>query len=119
MCLLVMIYLSKQLNPFYLLFTLKKPPFPIKIKEHSIVASVVNKSERKAYEPDEQLEIASPVALVKDLVTENVDGSSIYILAKLLLTLLDRILIWRLNWLIEMSFTRWELLETLKSYVFR
>ena len=47
----------------------EKPPFPIKIKEHSIVANVVNKSERRAYEPDEQLEIASPVALVKDLVT--------------------------------------------------
>ena len=56
----------------------EKPSFSIKIKEHSIVASVVNKSERKAYEPDEQLEIASPVVLVKDLVTESVDGSSIY-----------------------------------------
>ena len=42
------------------------------------MASVVNKSERKAYEPDEQLEIAPLVVLVKDLVTENVDGSSIY-----------------------------------------
>ena len=42
------------------------------------MANVVNKSERKSYEPDEQLEIASPVAMVKDLVTENVDGSSIY-----------------------------------------
>ena len=47
-------------------------------KEHSIVASVVNKSERKALEPDEQIEVASPVALVKDLVIENVGGSSIY-----------------------------------------
>ena len=31
----------------------EKPPFPIRIKEHSIVANVVNKSERKAYEPYE------------------------------------------------------------------
>ena len=43
----------------------QKPPFPIRIKEHSTVASVVNKSERKALEPDEQIEVASPVALVK------------------------------------------------------
>ena len=56
---------------------MKKPPFPTRIKEHLIVANVVNKSERKAYEPYEQLEIASPVGLVKDLVTENVDGGSI------------------------------------------
>ena len=39
---------------------------------------MVNKSDRKVYEPDEELEIASPVALVKDLVVENVDGGSIY-----------------------------------------
>ena len=55
----------------------EKPPFPIRIKEHSIVTNVVNKSERKAYEHYEQLEIASPVGLVKDLVTANVDGGSI------------------------------------------
>ena len=35
----------------------EKPPFPTRIKEHSIVANVVNKSERKAYEPYEQLEL--------------------------------------------------------------
>ena len=43
-----------------------------------MVASVVNRSERKALEPDEKIEVASPVPLVKDLVTENVDGGSIY-----------------------------------------
>ena len=32
---------------------------------------------KEKLKPDEQLEIASPVALVKDLLTENVDGGSI------------------------------------------
>ena len=53
-------------------------PFPVRIKEHSTVASVVNKSERKVLELDEQIEIASPVALVKDLVTKFFYGGSIY-----------------------------------------
>ena len=56
----------------------EKAPFPIIIKEHSTVASVVSKSERKALEPDEQSEIASPVVLVKDLATEIFYGGSIY-----------------------------------------
>ena len=50
----------------------------MRVREHSLVASVVNKSERKALEPDEKIEVESQVALVKDLVTENVDGSAIY-----------------------------------------
>ena len=35
----------------------EKPPFPIRIKEHSIVANVVNKSERKLMNPMKNLKL--------------------------------------------------------------
>ena len=52
-------------------------PFPVKVKEHSILASVVSKSERKPKEPDEQISVEHEVAMVKGLVTKNIDGSHI------------------------------------------
>ena len=42
-----------------------KIPFPVKVKEHSIMASVVNKSDKKAKEPDEQIKVEPSVAIVK------------------------------------------------------
>ena len=45
-------------------------PFPVKVKEHSILASVVSKSERKPKEPTEQISVEHEVAVVKKLVTE-------------------------------------------------
>ena len=56
---------------------IEKPPFPVKIKEHSILASVVNKSAKKALEPAEQIAVEPTIAIVKDLVTENVEGGHI------------------------------------------
>src|SRR3954468_20774045 len=50
-----------------------KVPFPAKVKEHSILTSVVNKSKDKVVEPDEQMSIEPAVAMVKDLVTKNID----------------------------------------------
>ena len=35
----------------------EKLPFRVRAKEHCMVASVVNKSERKAIEPDEQIKV--------------------------------------------------------------
>ena len=56
---------------------IEKPPFPVKIREHSIIASVVNKSAKKALEPAEQIAVEPTIAIVKDLVTENVEGGHI------------------------------------------
>jgi hypothetical protein len=50
----------------------EKTPFPAKVKEHSTLVSVLNKSTKKAIEPDEKITIKSPVAIVKDLVTKDV-----------------------------------------------
>jgi hypothetical protein len=55
----------------------EKTPFPAKVKEHSTLISVLKKSAKKALEPDEQIIIKSPVAIVKDLVTKNVGDEHI------------------------------------------
>ena len=56
---------------------IEKVPFPAKVKEHSILTSVVNKSKKKVEEPDEQKSIEPAVAMVKDLVTKNVEDEHI------------------------------------------
>jgi hypothetical protein len=56
---------------------LEKTPFPAKVKEHSTLISVLNKSTKKAVEPDEQIIIKSPVAMVKDLITKDVGDEHI------------------------------------------
>ena len=52
-------------------------PFPAKVKEHSIITSVVNKSAREPVEPEEQITVEPTVAIVKDLVSENVEEGHI------------------------------------------
>ena len=46
-----------------------KVPFPAKIREHSVLASVVNKSTKKDIEPDEQITVEPAVAMVKNLTS--------------------------------------------------
>ncbi|KAK1646592.1 hypothetical protein QYE76_064397 [Lolium multiflorum] len=55
---------------------IEKTSFPAKMKEYSVISSAVNKSEKKPKEPEEQIKI-EPVAIVKDLVTENVEDGHI------------------------------------------
>jgi hypothetical protein len=54
-----------------------KMPFPAKVKEYSTLTSVLKKSAKKAVEPIEQITVKSPVAIVKDLVTKNVEDGHI------------------------------------------
>ena len=56
---------------------IKKMPFLGKVKKHSIVARVVNKSAKKPIEPDEQITVEPTVAIVKDLVSESVEDGHI------------------------------------------
>ncbi|KAK1601636.1 hypothetical protein QYE76_026938, partial [Lolium multiflorum] len=56
---------------------IEKTPFPAKMKEYSVISSAVNKSEKKPIEPEEQIKIEPAVAIVKDLVTENVEDGHI------------------------------------------
>jgi hypothetical protein len=56
---------------------IEKIPFPAKVKEHSMITNVINKSTKKAIEPDEQITVTPAVAIVMDLVTENVEDGHI------------------------------------------
>jgi hypothetical protein len=48
----------------------EKTPFLANVKEHSMLISVLNKSAKKALEPDEKITVKPAVAIVKDLVTK-------------------------------------------------
>ncbi|KAK1650430.1 hypothetical protein QYE76_068235 [Lolium multiflorum] len=56
---------------------IEKTPFPAKMKEYSVISSAVHKSEKKPIEPEEQIKIEPAVAIVKDLVTKNVEDGHI------------------------------------------
>ncbi|KAK1669670.1 hypothetical protein QYE76_057829 [Lolium multiflorum] len=56
---------------------IEKTHFPAKMKEYSVISSAVNKSEKKPIEPEEQIKVEPAVAIVKDLVTENVEDGHI------------------------------------------
>ncbi|KAK1604717.1 hypothetical protein QYE76_028390 [Lolium multiflorum] len=56
---------------------IEKTPFPAKMKEYSVINSAVHKSEKKPIEPEEQIKVEPAVAIVKDLVTENVEDGHI------------------------------------------
>ena len=56
----------------------EKPPFPVRIKEHAKVSTVVNKSYIRTPKPAEQIKVEPSVAMVKDLLVENIDGHAIY-----------------------------------------
>ncbi|KAK1616570.1 hypothetical protein QYE76_022087 [Lolium multiflorum] len=56
---------------------IEKTPFPAKMKEYSVISSAVNKSEKKPIEPEEQIKVEPAIAIVKDLVTENVEDGHI------------------------------------------
>jgi hypothetical protein len=56
---------------------IEKTLFPAKVKEHSMITNVINKSAKKAIEPDEQIIVKPAVAIVKDLVTKNVEDGHI------------------------------------------
>src|SRR4051812_25292651 len=54
-------------------------PFPARIKEHSFVTGILNKSGRTTNEPEELIKVMPQVALVKDLVTSDIQESIISI----------------------------------------
>ncbi|KAK1626628.1 hypothetical protein QYE76_000943 [Lolium multiflorum] len=56
---------------------IEKTPFPAKMKEYSVINSAVHKSEKKPIEPEEQIKVEPVVAIVKDLVTENIEDGQI------------------------------------------
>jgi hypothetical protein len=58
---------------------IEKPPFPVRIKEHAKVSTVVNKSYIKTTKLAEQIKVEANIAMVKDLLADNIDGHVIYL----------------------------------------
>ena len=56
----------------------EKPPFPVRIKDHAKVSTVVRKSKTITYTPLEQIKVEPSIAMVKDLLADNIDGHVIY-----------------------------------------
>ena len=67
-----------NVDPFVPTAYIEKPPFPVMIKEHAKVSTVVNKSYIRASKLAEQNKVEPSVAMVKDLLVENIDGHVIY-----------------------------------------
>ncbi|KAK1652355.1 hypothetical protein QYE76_070160 [Lolium multiflorum] len=54
-----------------------EPPRFSSASEYSVINSAVHKSEKKPIEPEEQIKVEPAVAIVKDLVTENIEDGHI------------------------------------------
>ena len=57
---------------------IEKPPFPTRIKDHAKASTVVRKSNTKTHTPSEQIKVEPSIALVKDILVDNIDGHVIY-----------------------------------------
>src|SRR5215216_3975516 len=57
---------------------IEKPPFPVRMKEHAKVSTVVNKSYIRTPKPAEQIKVEPSGPMVKDLLVNNIDGHVIY-----------------------------------------
>ena len=53
---------------------IEKLPFPVRLKEHAKVSTMVNKSYIRTPKPAEQIKVEPTIAMVKDLLEENIDG---------------------------------------------
>ena len=56
----------------------EKPPFPVRMKEHAKPSTVVNRSYVRTPKPAEEIRVEPSVAMIKDLLVDNIDGHVIY-----------------------------------------
>ena len=52
----------------------EKPPFPDRIKDHAKALTIVCKSNTRSYTPPGQINVETSIAMVKDLLDEDLDG---------------------------------------------
>src|SRR4051812_21456321 len=55
----------------------EQPPYPSRIKEHSFVTGILNKNGRTTDEPEDLIKVKPHDAMVKDLVTSDIEESTI------------------------------------------
>ena len=57
---------------------IEKPPFPVRMKDHAKASIVVRKSNTRTPTPPEKIKVEPSIAMVKDLLVDNIDGHVIY-----------------------------------------
>ena len=57
---------------------IEKPPFPVRIKDHAKASTLVRKSYSRTPTPPEQIKVEPSIAMVRDLLVDNIDGHVIY-----------------------------------------
>src|SRR3954464_15688956 len=62
-------------DPIFPAVLYENPPFPTRIRAHSFVTGIINKSERRTDEPEDLIKVNPQVAVVKDLVTDDISDS--------------------------------------------
>ena len=67
-------------DPIVLTVYIEKPPFPVRIKDHAKASTVVRKSNIKTYTPPEQIKVEHDIAIIKELLSNNIDGHVIHFL---------------------------------------
>ena len=101
----------------------EKPPFPVRIKDHAKASTVVRKSNTRTCTPPEQINVEPCIAMVKDLLDDDLNGKYPMTYIKKLCMILHP-LSWKVLMLlsslpIEILFHQLGLLEMLKSCVGR
>ena len=62
----------------FLLLILIKKPFLVRIRDHAKASTVVRKSYTRTPTPPEQIKVEPSIAMVKDLLVNNIDEHVIY-----------------------------------------
>ena len=63
---------------------IEKRPSPVRMKEHAKASTMVNKSYVRTSKPSEQIKVEPSVAMIKDLLVDNIDEHVITSVMKLL-----------------------------------
>ncbi|KAI5019632.1 hypothetical protein ZWY2020_044520 [Hordeum vulgare] len=58
---------------------IEKPPFPVRIKVHSKASTVIRRGYIKTPTPREQIRVEPSIAIIKDLLSEEVEGHNIHL----------------------------------------
>ncbi|KAI4973390.1 hypothetical protein ZWY2020_035651 [Hordeum vulgare] len=57
---------------------IEKPPFPVRIKDHSKASTVIRRGYIRTPTPPEKIRVEPSIAMIKDLLSDNVDGHNIH-----------------------------------------
>ena len=57
---------------------IEKPPFPVRIKDHAKAPTVIRKGYIRTPTAREKIKVEPNIAIIKDLLSENVDGHDIH-----------------------------------------